>query len=370
MNISMTDAQRSKDENKRLRAFSKLWSKGETWMVFYPLGVFGDDNHPDVIVNATYGNKVNDFEGIGLTRTFIPYNGEIVDGRPKNGCLANDFARLSRAILKGEETMAVAKLDTNKLLAKDPDAKAAKVSKIHEEFKKKDPALGGFTKIITTECVGVKLNEEGVPDPKTAALASQELSGGRVSKLQRILTSPLTVFTAEDKYLVVIYAFGTQDRKQEAGDVDPIGVATADRPWNKYPEIWQQIKPVLETMASDSDMIGKRNFAFTPVDDGDLLAALRAYMVDTAEYLDAVTDDASKKTLKASIKTLKLLGVDELQSIDMSEITEAEAENAAEEAMKEDVKEADENPQSTDGEFEVDADLAELMKETLVGEDA
>lgn len=348
MNISMSDAQRSKDETKRINAFSKLWNKGETWMVFYPLGIFGEGEkqHADVIVNTTFGNKINDFNGIGIKRAFIPFNGEVVDGAPKHGCLANDFARIARAILKGDEQLEIEKAKKNKMLAKSAETLALKIAEIHEKYKNERPSIGGFTKIITTECVGIKLNSEGVPDPQTAALASQELSADRIAKFSRILKDPNCKFTVDDKYLVVTYAFGVQERKQEAGNVDPQGVKPEDRPEIKYPEIWNQFVHVLESMASDSTMIAKRNSNFTPVDDDVLISALASYIVDKVESIEAVTDAQALKGLKASIKTLKVLGIDELPNVDMS-ADEGEVKKAAEEEMEADVSQAEEEHNAT-----------------------
>lgn len=372
MNISMSAAQRSKDENKIINSFSKVWNKGETWMVFYPLAVF-DENNIDVVVNATYGNKVNDVKGLGLHRIFIPYSGETENGRPSEGCLANDFSKIAKALIKGEEARRIKELESNKIVASDPDLKAQKEKVIRDETATKRPVIGGFTKVITTECIAVKLNSEGVPEVKTAQLASQELSGKKVSTLKQILTSPLYKITADMKYLPVIYTFGVQENKAQAGNVDPTGVAPETRIDIKYPDIWKQLLPTLESMAHDSDMIRRRNSIFTPVEDEVLLAALKSYIVDFAADLDFITDDQTKKILETNVDTLTTLGITELKSIDIEKIkSDREKINQAiEEQVKEDVAEAEvaaENTETTNSEFELDAASLDSLMNISLGE--
>jgi hypothetical protein len=367
----MSAAQRSKDENKIISSFSKVWNRGETWLVFYPLAVF--DDNVDVVVNATYGNKINDVKGLGLHRIFIPYAGKTENGRPVEGCLANDFAKIARAILKGEESKAIKELDNNRLLAADPDLKAKKEKAIKEEMEQKRPVIGGFTKVITTECVAVKLNSEGVPDVKTAQLASQELSGKKVATLKQIMMSPLYQITKDMAYLPVIYTFGVQEKKAQAGNVDPTGVSPEQRVDVKYPDIWRQLLPTLESMAHDSDMIGRRNSIFTPLDNEVLLAALKSYIVDFAEDLDFITDDQTKKVLETNVDTLLTLGIRDLKCIDIDKIkADREKINKAIEAqVQEDVKEAEaaaEDVETNNSAFELDdADLNALMN-TALGE--
>jgi len=317
MNISMSAAQRTKDENRKLWAFSGLWKPGETWYVYYPLGNF--DGVPDIIVNQKWGYSISDIKEFNLGRKFIPVESENGE-KPDTNTLIHRFSKLCRCFNSGWYEQELARIDGNNNLSETQ--RRRKLKELDNEYEQKQPLISKLKMIITTECFMVKLDDKGVPILDTARLASQELSNGKIKALKRIIGMPMYGITADTKYLQVIYAFGNEAKKQEAGKVDPQGVAVTELIEQKYPNSYDKLLQSLEGLATTSEMIAKRNPDFDPVDPKELLRCMMLYTVDKTDYLESITSDENIEILKDNANTLKELGVNSLKNIDLNSLVE------------------------------------------------
>ena len=337
MNLTMTMAQQTREDNKRLSSFSKQWSQGETWLVLYPLTTT-PEGQLDIVTAAQWGYAVNQIKEFNLKRAFIPTNAEIENGQPKKLTILHRFSRMARLFLEGEHEANLRKVEENSSLTQS--MKNQKLKQIEDEFAKKSPVISSLRYSICTECCMVKIdNSTGAPDITTAVVASQELSNGKVSALRAALQAikldntfdrlfdPRTMpdasleeleearlniianAKANMKYLPVIYAFGCQKDKKEAGRVDPSYQAYANTPAVVYPDLWNKILPTLAAMATTTEQIQKRNTNYASVDDADILRCISFYTASNADKLQEIKESETLSRLQKQADLLKTLEV-------------------------------------------------------------
>ena len=84
MRMSGRQAVETREANRYLKSFGKMWKSGDKLRVYYPIfETIGADGKPamDILVGSAWGHSI-DLKKVSLHRVFVPTNSDIVDGKP------------------------------------------------------------------------------------------------------------------------------------------------------------------------------------------------------------------------------------------------------------------------------------------------
>lgn len=301
MQLSLSGAQKTAQESKKLGGFSKQWLPGDTLRVFYPL--MNQDGQLDIAVGAVWGHKVNDYENIGLKTIFIPSLTDVDEetgfpiGQPD---VTYQFSQIAPVFIHSQH-----KQEEQKLQAKpwaSETARAEAIKKLDHKYDAKNnmkaikPAIGRLTYLIFTEVLVIKCTN-GIPDPNTAAVVSYPISSEKGTKISTLLKDPKYAPQPGDSYFELEWKFPSNpDRATSSRTATVNGLTSENRLCNENPEVFNAIKNQLPMLSCDAETIARR--ATRKVSEPKIRQALMNYMFSMSEYLDTYIEDDEEVLLK------------------------------------------------------------------------
>lgn len=322
MQLGARGAQRERQATRKLMAYSKRWTPGDTMRVFFPL-IWDEQGRPDFLIGKVWGHPVNDVKELGLHTTFIPSltpfdeNGNPV-GVPD---VTYQFSRIAPIFVNGMRAQELA------AIAKKPwpteSQREQAMQKVKEKYDTKNnrnavrPIIGRAQYMILTEVISAKYIENQGIDTTTIAISSLAMSDQLLQKLWALLDNAKFAPAAGAKYFEAEYIYPADADKGASGRAVTIGGLTPD--WSlaaKFPEQFKTIEDYFRSWSTDSETIKTR--ATTSINPDAIQAAITNYSLMHSEFLDSVDNDDDTNVLLNNIEILsKVIKPDYLQNAEL-----------------------------------------------------
>jgi len=289
------EARDIRNANINFAPFGVAWKAGDTLRVYYPLAALeeGEDatTERDVPVASGFFYKADAKERLGLLGRYAFPTKHLDCDDKKDPRISSELPYKMASVARTMYEASLEKLD-DELMKKiqDKPKQTKALTDAHANKKKKledaGPAITGPKYEMYIEAVVVPI------DPKTLEIKKdgimcvrQSLSEKRRKAILNCANDPSSGVTVHDSYVEVVYNFPNEERNV-AGQTLPGVVAPDYRLSAKHPSTFEsEIKPKLDLLTQFSDIMVKRNSDFNPYDEGLLLSAFNAWIIDTEELL-------------------------------------------------------------------------------------
>lgn len=308
MQLGARGAQRDRQATRKLRAYSKQWSPGDTMRVFFPL-IWGEDGKPDILIGQVWGHQINNVKELGLHTTFIPSLTPFdKDGNPVGTPdITYQFSRIAPIFVNGARAAEIARI------SKKPWNSDAQREAALEEVKKKydtknnreavKPIIDRARFVILTEVVSAKYVEGTGIVPDSVGISSLALSDQFLSKLWTFMDSPKSSPEQGARYYEIEITYPADPDKGASGRAAVPSGLTQD--WtlvNKYPDQFPMIEAYFNSWSADSETMKSR--ATTSVNPDAIAEAIRNYCMLNSEFLDGVDNEDDVNVLLNNIEVV------------------------------------------------------------------
>lgn len=315
MRLTLTGALKQKESRKKLGMFSKAWTPGTTWRVFYPIEWCEETNSHEFVVGGIWGYNVNDMKELGIKTTFIPAlmgvseNGELIG----NMDITGQFAAIAPIFVEGAKERETANIAKTNFPSEELRKEALK--KVEEKYNKESldsvkPVISKLNMKVSIEALMVPI-VNGVLQVDKAVVVSQPLSTKKGRALQELLTDIKYKPNQEDEFFEVEYNFPMSQKKSESGNASTISGLTPEyRSSICAPDNYMKLKSMLDALAHDADTIVRH--CTSNVDESKIRQCITSYAFMHAADLEFCTETGTE-TLCKNVNIINELSL--LQSI-------------------------------------------------------
>lgn len=309
---SARGAQKTRNDSKRLDAYSHKWSPGDVLHVFVPI-YKDEDGVWQIAVGSIWGHKVGDVKTLGLKTTFIPSLTEVDDetgqpiGQPD---VTYQFSKIAKVFTQGQKRMEIAQIEKKKF--PNDELKKQALADIEVKYDTKNnmqavkPIIAPLSYLIATECACVKY-VDGKPKIDTATFASLPLADQMITEIYMRMEDTKYMPDEGDEFFEYEMSYPVNPKKQDSSkSAHPSGLTPEYRMKNQFPDVYKQFQGTLNMVSRDADSIVRR--ATTKVAESRIRNALTQYSVINGDSLD-VASETDIEVLTRNAPIIKELGI-------------------------------------------------------------